>query len=95
MHHFLNSTLPSLVLATLVALSYLVSPCLAQVETIPVEKVTAEPALIAILTNNDAPRADKAMACKRLTVYGSPAAVPELAKLLSDAELASWTRIAL
>ena len=35
------------------------------------------------------------MACKRLTVYGSPAAVPELAKLLSDAELASWTRIAL
>ncbi len=35
------------------------------------------------------------MACKRLAVYGSEKAVPELAKLLTDPELASWTRIAL
>lgn len=39
--------------------------------------------------------ADKAIACKQLAIYGSKAAVPELAKLLSDRELASWARIAL
>lgn len=90
MHHLLKSKLSPLVLAASIALSSLASPCFAQVD-----QISAEPELIAILASNDAPRADKAMACKRLTVYGSPAAVPELAKLLSDAELASWTRIAL
>jgi HEAT repeat protein len=39
--------------------------------------------------------AEKAIACKQLSVYGSKAAVPELAKLLPDAELNSWSRIAL
>jgi HEAT repeat protein len=37
----------------------------------------------------------KAMACKQLSIYGTEAAVPELAKLLSDEKLASWSRIAL
>jgi len=59
-----------------------------------VESLTDEAALIAVLSG-DSPKADKAMACKRLAVYGSPAAVPELAKLLKDPQLASWTRIAL
>lgn len=53
-----------------------------------------EQELLAIL-RGDAPPADKAMACKRLAVYGSSAAVPELAKFLSDPRLASWARIAL
>jgi HEAT repeat protein len=39
--------------------------------------------------------AEKAIACKQLAIYGSKDAVPELAKLLSDKELASWSRIAL
>ena len=39
--------------------------------------------------------ADKAIACKELAVYGTPQAVEELAKLLSDEQLASWSRIAL
>jgi HEAT repeat protein len=39
--------------------------------------------------------ADKAIACKQLTIYGSEKAVPELAKLLADEQLASWARIAL
>lgn len=39
--------------------------------------------------------AEKALTCKQLAVYGSSAAVPELAKLLSDEQLASWSRIAL
>ncbi len=39
--------------------------------------------------------AEKAMACKQLTIHGSKAAAPELAKLLADEQLASWARIAL
>ncbi len=53
-----------------------------------------EAELLAVL-QSDAPKADKALTCKKLAVYGSADAVPELAKLLSDAELASWSRIAL
>jgi HEAT repeat protein len=54
----------------------------------------SETELLAVLTG-DSPAAEKAMACKKLAVYGSNAAVPELAKLLSDSQLASWARIAL
>ncbi len=44
---------------------------------------------------SDAPKAEKAMACKRLAVLGGEEAVPALTPLLEDAELASWARIAL
>lgn len=54
----------------------------------------SEAELLAVL-RSDAPPAERAMVCKLLAVQGSPAAVPELAKLLPDAELASWARIAL
>jgi HEAT repeat protein len=50
--------------------------------------------LIAVL-HSSAPKAKKADACKDLAVYGSSAAIPELAKLLADEQLASWARIAL
>lgn len=50
--------------------------------------------LIGVL-QSDAPKADKAITCKRLAIYGSGEAVPALAPLLADAELASWARIAL
>jgi HEAT repeat protein len=50
--------------------------------------------LIALLRSDAAP-AEKAVACKMLAVYGSEAAVPELARLLPDERLASWARIAL
>ena len=53
-----------------------------------------EQELLAIL-RSEAPGADKAIACKQLAIYGSDAAVPDLAKLLSDAQFASWARIAL
>ena len=53
-----------------------------------------EQELIAVLSG-DAPKSEKALACKSLTIYGSDAAVPELAKLLSDPQLASWARIPL
>ncbi|MDZ4848168.1 MAG: HEAT repeat domain-containing protein [Pirellulaceae bacterium] len=59
-----------------------------------VESISSETELIAIL-KSDSPGEDKAMACKRLAIYGSGAAAAELGKLLSDEKLASWSRIAL
>src|SRR5258707_10613463 len=53
-----------------------------------------EKELIAIL-RSDAPKAEKALACKNLSVYGSKEAVADLAKLLGDEQLASWSRIPL
>jgi HEAT repeat protein len=50
--------------------------------------------LIAVLHSN-APQGDKAIACKQLAIYGTEQAIPALAPLLADEELASWARIAL
>ena len=50
--------------------------------------------LIRVL-KSDAPKADKAITCKFLAIVGDKQAVPALAPLLEDAELASWARIAL
>ena len=50
--------------------------------------------LIALLQSK-APAADKALACKKLAIYGNKDAVRALAPLLTDKELASWARIAL
>ncbi|MBI5761241.1 MAG: PBS lyase [Planctomycetales bacterium] len=53
-----------------------------------------EKELLAVL-RSDAPAADKAIACKKLAIDGSSDSVADLAKLLSDAQLSSWARIAL
>ena len=53
-----------------------------------------ETKLIAVL-RSDAPKAEKAITCKLLAIHGSSRAVPELARLLNDPQLASWARIAL
>ncbi len=50
--------------------------------------------LIAVL-KSDAPPQDKAIPCKQLAIYGTKEAVPALGALLSNADLASWARIAL
>jgi len=50
--------------------------------------------LIGVLKSS-APPEEKAVACKRLAVYGSAEAVPVLAPLLADEHLASWARIPL
>jgi len=50
--------------------------------------------LIAVLSGDSQPE-EKAIACKQLAIHGSSNAVAELAKLLSDRQLASWSRIAL
>jgi HEAT repeat protein len=57
------------------------------------ENASKEKELLATLRS--ASPADKALTCKQLAIYGSAEAVPELAKLLSDEQLASWARIAL
>ena len=58
------------------------------------QKTYQESDLIAVL-KSDAAKAQKAITCKRLAVFGSEKAVPELGKLLADPELSSWARIAL
>ena len=47
------------------------------------------------LLQSDAPKADKAITCKKLAMWGSEKSVPALAALLPDPELSSWARIAL
>lgn len=47
------------------------------------------------LVESNAARGEKALACKELAIYGTKDAVPALAALLADPELASWARIAL
>ncbi len=61
---------------------------LAAAKEVPTEKQLLE-------TLHSGAPADKAIACKQLAIYGSKAAVPELAKLLPNKELSSWARIAL
>lgn len=55
----------------------------------------SEDELIAVITSDEAPKAEKAIACKKLAIFGSPKAVPALEPLLKDEELISWARIAL
>jgi HEAT repeat protein len=53
-----------------------------------------EKELLAVL-RSDSPASEKAITCKNLAIYGSSAAVPDLARLLPDPQLSSWARIAL
>ena len=53
-----------------------------------------EQKFIAVL-KSDAAGGEKALACKQLAIYGSAEAVPVLAPLLANEELASWARIGL
>jgi HEAT repeat protein len=50
--------------------------------------------LIQVLKSDAAP-GEKGIACKQLAIYGTKDAVPALAPLLADPDLASWARIAL
>ncbi|TWU04024.1 HEAT repeat domain-containing protein [Neorhodopirellula pilleata] len=51
--------------------------------------------LIATLTAAETAKADKAITCKRLAVFGDDQCVPAVAELLTDPELTSWARITL
>jgi HEAT repeat protein len=84
----------SLLTITLGATIFIGQPSVGFCQESSVSKISAEAELIAIL-KGEATGGDKALACKRLAVYGSAAAAPELGKLLTDEKLASWARIAL
>jgi len=75
--------------STLFLFAFLLSAPLSRAADVPKE---AE--LLAVL-RSDGPKADKAIACKRLAIHGTSAAVGDLAKLLPDPQLHSWARIAL
>ena len=60
----------------------------------PSDSAEKERSLIAVLQSNASPD-EKAITCKKLAVYGSAEAVPALAPLLQNEQLASWARIAL
>lgn len=53
-----------------------------------------ESELLQVLSS-DTDKSEKAVACKKLAIFGSSNAVPALAKLLPDEQLSSWARIAL
>jgi HEAT repeat protein len=76
------------ILALLIAVGFAI-PLRAQ-STAPKD----EKELIAIL-RSDASDADKGLACKNLSVYGSDACVADVAKLLPNEKLSSWARITL
>lgn len=78
--------------ALLAAIMWLVSSSINADDAVTSADREAE--LLAVL-RSDAPPAEKALACKNLAIYGSDAAVVELAKLLPDQQLSSWSRIAL
>jgi HEAT repeat protein len=89
----------NLALAGVFALAALRTMADVSIGTAPADATKGTPAekqrqLIAILKSEAKP-AEKAVACKRLAVYGTKDAVPALAPLLSDKHLASWARIAL
>ena len=71
----------------------LVAPTMAQDKPGPIASAK-ESDLISTL-QSAAPKAEKAITCKVLAIYGTEAAVPALAPLLADRELASWARTAL
>jgi len=78
----------------LIIVAALIVAVAASAQAAPMEKAS-EADLIAVLTSDDSPKADKAITCKKLAIYGSAKAVPALKPLLADAELCSWARIAL
>ena len=79
-----------LLAATLMLLALVVPPPVVAADG----QTEKEKSLLAVLRSDAAP-AEKAITCKHLAVYGSPDCVPDVAKLLTDAQLASWARIAL
>ncbi|MBX9791008.1 MAG: DUF3395 domain-containing protein [Pirellulales bacterium] len=85
----MKTTRPGMFVAALLATAVALSGA----QALAAENPKSEAELIEALRT--AAPAEKALACKHLATLGSKAAVPELAKLLVDGQLASWARIAL
>jgi HEAT repeat protein len=89
---YLRQSIWCVVLSMLVTGSAIGGPWQIEGGRAPSPKKEAD--LIAVLHSKE-PKSKKADACKDLAIYGSSKAVPALATLLSDEQLASWARIAL
>ncbi len=94
MSTFKKLTRKTLVAMLVASLTFTVAPTINIANAQQAVTLTSGADLLKIITaGNDG--GEKALACKRLAIYGSPACVPEVAKLLSDKQLASWARITL
>ena len=80
--------------AGLLAVLFITTAVMVRAQDSSTASAEKEKELLAVL-RSDAPQAEKATTCKLLAIHGSSAAVADLAKLLSDIQLASWARIAL
>ncbi|HEY1784657.1 MAG TPA: HEAT repeat domain-containing protein [Pirellulales bacterium] len=69
--------------------------CLAGVRAQAAEEGPPQEQKLIATLRSDSPKAEQAIACKQLAIHGTAQAVPALAPLLADAQLASWARIAL
>jgi hypothetical protein len=67
----------------------------ANLTTLAGEGATDKASQAITILQSSVPPGEKALACKRLAIYGTSEAVPALAPLLADPELSSWARIAL
>ena len=94
MSTFKKLTRKTLVAMLLASLTFTVAPTINIANAQQAVTLTSEADLLKIITTST-DGGEKALACKRLAIYGSPACVPEVAKLLSDKQLASWARITL
>jgi HEAT repeat protein len=92
-HQIRRFTWPVLVVVTLALLAP-AGPAIAAAAPSKDGPPATQRKLILVLKSHAAP-GDKAIACKQLAIYGTKDAVPALAPLLEDPDLASWARIAL
>jgi len=86
-HSFTKLVVPGLVIAVSLAVS--------QAPAADAESSQEKQRKLISVLQSDAPPQDKAITCKKLAIYGTQEAVPALAPLLMDPELASWARTAL
>src|SRR5437879_825429 len=90
--NFMDPRSPSKISTLILLCISLAAPAVAVAGKGP--ETNKERELIQVLQSGAPPEA-KAVTCKKLAVYGTKDAVPALAALLSDEQLASWSRIAL
>jgi HEAT repeat protein len=82
-------------LLTLLAPAVLLGSCLSARQSAAETAAGLDESELIAVVLGDGPKADKAIACKKLAVCGTAEAVPALATLLTDEELISWARIGL
>ena len=94
MSSFTKITRKTLVAMLLAGLTFTFTPAIHVANAQQAVTLTSEADLLKIITTST-DGGERGLACKRLAIYGTPACVPEVAKLLSDKQLASWARITL